>query len=339
MRRTVAAAGLALIALAIPQAASAESYSPLNRPGPGLSVPKPKLRKALTCEPGVRNAKREPVLLNPATGVTPDENYSWNWEPALTMLGIPWCAYKAPAHSLEDIAVSGEYLVYAIRRLHRLAGRRIAVMGHSQGGMSMRWPLRFWPSTRGMVRDVIGFAGSNHGSDAAPCPTRCVPATLQQEAGSKFLEALNSRAETFAGIEYTNIYSHTDEVVTPNADESGSSSLHTGRGEITNVATQDVCPLDVYEHLTIGTVDPVAYALAKDALTHDGPAKPGRLPGSVCSEVSMPGVDPATANTYLQILSAQPGLAAVTTPEVNLVGVRVLRHEPDLPCYTLRDGC
>lgn len=36
-----------------------------------------------------------------------------------------------------------------------------AVLGHSQGGMVMRWSLRFWPDTRAMVADVIGMAGSN----------------------------------------------------------------------------------------------------------------------------------------------------------------------------------
>ena len=47
---------------------------------------------------------------------------------------------------------------------------------------------------------------------------------------------------------------------------------------ITNIATQAVCPGDAYEHLTIGTIDPVAYALAVDALTHPGPADPARRP-------------------------------------------------------------
>jgi hypothetical protein len=91
------ALGLALaIALSAGANASATPYAPLNQPGPPLSVPAAALRASLKCEPGVTNAKTEPVLLNPATGVTPDENYSWNWEPALDQLGIPWCAYTVP---------------------------------------------------------------------------------------------------------------------------------------------------------------------------------------------------------------------------------------------------
>ena len=73
--------------------------------------------------------------------------------------------------------------MHAIRRIHRISGRRVAVMGHSQGGMSMRWALRFWPDTRAMVDDVIGFAGSNHGTDSGGgCANGCTPAGWQQGA-------------------------------------------------------------------------------------------------------------------------------------------------------------
>ncbi|MEA2348699.1 MAG: hypothetical protein QOG62_2486 [Thermoleophilaceae bacterium] len=336
-RAAIACLALAMIAVVPAAAFAKDPFAPLDRRGPALTVPKAKMRAALECQDSVRNAKVEPVLLNPATGVTPDENYSWNWEPELTLMGIPWCAYHAPSHTLEDITISGEYLVFGIRRMYRLAGRPIAVMGHSQGGMSMRWPLRFWPSTRRMVHDVIGFAGSNHGSDGVGCSTTCPASVWQQGRTSNFIAALNSRAETFKGIDYTNIYSHTDEVVTPNADDTGSSSLHTGRGRITNVATQDLCPLDVREHLLIGTIDPVAHALAVDALTHDGPADKGRIPGSICGELLPPGVDPTSANMYLQLLSAQPGLAAVPVGGVNFVGVKEIPAEPELPCYVYAD--
>ena len=186
-----------------------------------------------------------------------------------------------PLHTLGDIQTAGEYLVYGIRTMYHSAHRRIAVMGHSQGGMSMRWALRFWPDTRAMVDDVIGMAGSNHGTTTLPsCKpglTKCTPAVWQQLADANFVKALNSGAETFAGISYTEIFTHTDEVVQPNStDATSSSALHTGAGAITNVSTQDICPLDLDEHLAVGTIDPVTYALAMDALDHAGPAKPSR---------------------------------------------------------------
>ncbi len=327
-----------LLASASAAASTQPSFAPLNQPGPPLSVPLAKLKAALQCGPGVTDAKAEPVLLNPATGVTPAQNYSWNWEPALDKLGIPWCTYTAPHSTLDDIETSGEYLVYAIRTMHALAGRRIAVMGHSQGGMSMRWALRFWPDTRSMVDDVIGFSGSNHGTTVlspALCAAGCPPADWQQLAGSNFIQALNSRAETFPGISYTEVYTHTDEVVQPNSGPNPSAAVHTGGGMITDVATQDICPRDVYEHLEIGTVDPVAYALAADALTDAGPADVARIPKSVCSQVVMPGINPSNAQTILQVLAALPGLSSVAVGPLAgaTTGAPVVKAEPALDCY------
>jgi hypothetical protein len=332
--------GLAVCAMATlaGSAQAAQTYAPLDQPGPPLTVTLPQLQASLTCETGVRNAKVEPVLLNPATGVTAAQNYSWNWEPALDKLGIPWCAYTAPHSTLDNIQTSGEYLVHAIRTMYGLAHRRIAIMGHSQGGMSMRWPLRFWPDTRPMVEDVIGFSGPNHGTTVGGpgiCGGGCPPADWQQFAGSHFIQALNSYAETFPGISYTEIYTHTDEVVQPNSGPNASAALHTGGGQITNVATQDVCPRDTDEHLMIGTVDPVAYALAVDALTHPGPADPARVPQSVCSQLYMPGVNPLSAATYLQTLAGAPGLLSVAfTPAAPAAtGVQNVPAEPPLTCY------
>ncbi len=250
------------------------------------------------------------------------------------MRGIPYCKVDMPQRTLGDIQVAAEYLVNAIRTTHARSGRRVAIIGHSQGGMSMRWALRFWPDTRSMVDDVIGFAGSNHGTSAGgdSCRNGCAPASWQQGAKSNFIAALNSAAETFAGVSYTNVYTHTDEVVTPNANDNGSSSLRTGAGRITNVATQDICPLDTYEHLNVGTVDPVAYALAMDALDHDGPASKPRIDRAACTQAYQPGVDPANANNYLQVLQGAPGLLAVASP-VNVVGVPTPKSEPALRCY------
>src|SRR6187397_2276182 len=107
------------------------------------------------------------------------------------------------------------------------------------------------------------MAPSNHGtySSIPTCVNGCSPAFWQQTVGSNFLNALNSHQETFAGIDYTAIYTKTDSIVTPNLDDSGSSSLHGGGGAITNVAIQDVCPADASEHLAMGTISNTTYAL------------------------------------------------------------------------------
>lgn len=307
--------------------ARAAEYPPLARPGPELGVPRSELRASLDCTSDVRDADRTPVLLLSGSGVQPDANFAWNWMPALTGAGIPWCASKAPDDNLADIQVRGEYTVFAIRKMFRSAGRRVALFGHSQGGMVGRWPLRFWPDTRRMVTDVVGAAPSNRGTDSAfaVCLFGCAPAIWQQRSGSNFIEALNSRAETFAGISYTNIRSNLDLIVFPNTDANGRSSLHTGRGRITNVAVQELCHADAADHLAVGTIDPVTWALFQDAISHSGPADPARIDSRVCSQLFMPGVDPKTVATDAVATSAALAITVATYPKV--------RAEPELRKY------
>ena len=318
---------IAAASLLVPASAAAVTYAPVDQPGPALSVPQDKLDASLECTGNLAGAGRAPVLLVPGTGSNPHSNFSWNWEPALNKLGIPWCAVTLPGNALGDIQIAGEYVVNGIRTMYARAGRRISIIGHSQGGMLPRWPLRFWPDTRAMVDDQIGFAPSNHGTTGADplCTFSCAAADWQQRDIADFIKALNSYQETFPGISYTEIYSHFDEIVTPNSDDSGSSSLHGGGGEITNEAIQQICPLDFSEHLAIGTQDSVAYALAIDALDHPGPADPSRIPSSVCTQPLMPGINPATYATDLASAGADLAFNTATAPQI--------QAEPPLACY------
>lgn len=336
------AAGIGVPLAATPAGAAPSTgpYAALGTPGPALSPSPATLAAALKCTGNAGNTTGPtPVLLVPATGVTPEQNYDWNAKPTLVKLGIPFCTIELPDHSLGDIQTAGEYVTHGIRELHRRAGRKISIIGHSQGGMLFRWSLRFWPDTRAMVDDAIGFAGSNHGTTAldllATCGViGCPPATLQQGAGARFIAALNSGQETFPGISYSNIRTNYDEVVTPSAvadPAAASSSLTTGNGRITNVAIQDVCPGDPSEHVMVGTTSNTSYALALDALTHDGPANPSRIASSVCASPFMPGVDPANVQANLTGLSGAPGLISVLG--VNLVGAPVATEEPPLKPY------
>ena len=326
-RRFVAGAlaGAALV-VAAPAAAEAE-FAPLGHPGPPLSVPKRKLRAALDCTGNAKAASRAPILLVPGTSLNPRVNFSWNWEPALEQRGWRHCTLALPHDGMSDVQVSGEYVVYALRTLYRRANRRVDVVGYSQGGMVPRWALRFWPGTRRMVDDLVGLSPSNHGTvDAIPaCANGCAPSFWQQRTGSNFLRALNSRAESFRHVSYSSIYTNTDEVVVPNAGPAASSSLHGDMGRIANVAIQEVCPGDTSEHLAIGSYDNTAYQLAIDALTHRGPAKPGRVDVSTCARPLMPGVDRATfLHDYAHELHYIGNVIA---------GYPTVPREPPLACY------
>src|SRR3954451_24983413 len=278
---------LALLALAPAAARASETAPP-------LSVPAAELAKALECPKSLSGVARAPVLLIPGTNLEPKANFDWKYEPALDATHIPWCAVTLPRYAMGDIQVSAEYFVAAWRRMHADAGRRVSVIGYSQGGMIGRWALKWWPDTRTMVEDLIGNAPSNHGTLTVrpTCSSQCPPADYQQRDDSNFIKALNTGPETYVGIDYTVNFTHSDEVVTPNTDaQTGSSALRTGAGRIRNTALQDVCPNDTADHLIIGSYDPVAWALALDALTHDGPADPARIAPDTCHKQYPHGED------------------------------------------------
>ena len=323
----LAVAASALLLAVAEASADSGPYAPLDRPGPPLSVPAGKLQTALNCTAGIAGDARNPILLVPGTDLDPGPNYSWNYERAFAALHWPYCTITLPYQTTGDIQIAGEYLVYALRTVAHVSGRQVDVLGYSQGGMLPRWALRFWPDTRPLVHDLVALDPSNHGTlDAnATCQEQCSAADWQQASGSRFIDALNSFAETFAGIDYTVIYSRTDEIVVPNFDSTGSSSLHTGGGTIANIAVQQICPNDVSDHLAMGSYDPVGYALVIDALTHSGTADPSRIPTTVCAQPFQPGVDPTTFPAdyagYLQDI----GQGQNAAPQVSA--------EPPLQCY------
>lgn len=338
VRRWLAATALATVAVVLASGVASAGprtprYAPIDRPGPALDVPAAALQSALECTGGVRHSRREPILLLPGTTLTPRE-FSWNYVRAFRARHWPFCTVRLPHHAMGDIQVAAEYVVHAIRAVHATSSRSVQIVGHSQGGMIPRWALRFWPDTRAMVDKVVGLAPSNHGTYVADavCAPGCAPSFFQQEYESPFIKALNSYQETFAGIAYTNVYSTTvDEVVQPNLDPKGSSSLRTGDGAIANVALQDICPVHVADHIETGTSDPVAYALVVDALTHPGPAHPARVSRSVCGRALMPAVDVATFPTdEAQLLTVVADQVA-TYPHV--------AYPPRLDCYVYAHGC
>lgn len=285
-------------------------FAPIDQPGPALSVPGATLAASLECSENVERSRRNVALFVHGTTFKPDENFEWNWLRVMEQRERPYCTVALPNRAMSDAQISAEYVVHAVRYLHRTSGRKVDILGHSQGGLVPRFALRFWPDIRAMVDDYVGFGATNHGSFLinALCPpvVGCSPSLWQQTADSAFTKATNSGQETFAGISYTSIYSHTDEFVQPALDDTGTSSLHTGDGRITNVAIQDVCPLDVAsEHIAVGTYDPVAYELAMDALDHDGPADPDRITRSACGKLLMPGVETLQfATEYVNSMTA-----------------------------------
>lgn len=267
---------------------SASTAAANSSSDPSLRVARRLLERALSCS-GPLNGPREPVLLVHGTSVTADENWAWNYEKVLPDLGYDVCTVDLPHRALDDAQISTEYVVYAILSMSREAGRRVDVIGLSQGGLEPRWAIRWWPSVRATVDDYIGMASLNHGSvfADASCVQSCIPVLWQSRVeGSNFMAALNSGDETPGKVSYTSVYSITDEIIQPYTTV----PLEGG----TNIAVQDLCPGRYVGHVQSAS-DAAYYALVMDALEHPGPAVLSRIDPLICSEVVMPGVDPVVA--------------------------------------------
>lgn len=288
--------------------------------GPALSVSAADLDATLECPHRIEGARRDVILLVPGTTVHPRTNFGMLWFKAFDALDYPYCFVVTPEAGMDDIQVSSEHVVHAIREVYRRSGRKVDIIGHSQGGTNPRWALRWWPDTRAMVDDYMGIAPSAHGGKAVNTMCSdgdCAPALWQQTYMSNFVGAMNSGGETFPGIDYTVAWTAYDEFLTP--------PEATTIDGATNIKLQDICPGNTSEHVAIGTHDPVTFAIAMDALDHDGPADPGRLDRSICGQAFAPYVDPATfpadyAKAWGEIMTE-----ITTYPQV--------RAEPPLKAY------
>lgn len=255
----------------------------------------PRPAAATTCQPRAElDAARGVVLLVHGTGEEKSESWSWSYEPALRAAGFATCSVQLPDHGLGDFDVAAEYTVAAIRKAARLAGRPIAVIGHSQGGALPVWAVKFFPDLDDKVTDVVSLAGPFDGTQLANelCTAgQCAPLAWQLRHGARHVAALRN-APLPSGVDVTSISTQYDEIVRPQP----AASILPGA---TNVMLQDVCAQDPTEHGTI-LGDPVAFALAVDAITHDGAASVSRLPADVCSGTFIPGGDPAGSYVFLQ---------------------------------------
>jgi triacylglycerol lipase len=294
---------LALVcALAVPGPASAEPA------GPALTVPQDRLDAALDCDP-FTHPDAEPVLLVHGTFTYGEEQWDWTFRPLLAARGFDVCVVSYPDRGLGDIQESSEYVVNAVRRMSAATGRKVGIVGHSQGGIEPRWAMKWWPDVRSEVADYVGLASPNHGTDPAAPPGVPMPASLwQMTTGSRFLGALNAGDETPGEASYTDVYSDFDELVQP-ARPVPTAALDWGRpsAAVANIDVQDVCPGRLTEHLTIGTIDRLAFALTVDALSHAGPASAVRA--GACGPVSLlPDLvlDPALVGDLLGVLPTEP---------------------------------
>jgi triacylglycerol lipase len=284
---------------------------------PKLETDPALLDAALECTP-FSNVDKPPVLLVHGTFTHGQEQFNWNYKPLLIERGFDVCTVTYPDRGLGDQQISAEYIVHALRRIRAESGRKVAMIGHSQGALMPRWAIRWWPSARDAVEDFVLLAGPNHGTVVAftdnPLSDLAgnllgLPAAFYQFArGSQFIAALNAGDETPGDIDYTNVYTLFDDELVQPATPEPTAALEFGQDnpKVANILLQDLCPLLIADHLTIGLTDRATFELALDAITHPGPADVERAGGAA-------------------LCNALPPLPA---PGLNLV-----REEPPLKPY------
>ncbi|MFB7506712.1 esterase/lipase family protein [Streptomyces broussonetiae] len=176
-------------------------------------------------------------------------------------------------YGLGPIDKSAEQLSAFVDKVLTATGAAKAdLVGHSQGGMMPRYYLRFLGGAA-KVNALVGLAPDNHGATlsgltnllpyfpgAADLIKASTPGLADQIAGSAFLAKLNEGGDTVPGVRYTVIATKYDEVVTP------WQSQYLSGSDVHNVLLQDLCPLDLSEHVAIGLFDRIAFHEVANAL-------------------------------------------------------------------------
>ncbi|WP_431988844.1 esterase/lipase family protein, partial [Streptomyces parvulus] len=189
-------------------------------------------------------------------------------------------------HGLGPVEKSAEQLdAYVDRVLAATGAAEADLVGHSQGGMMPRYYLKFLGGAA-EVNALVGIAPSNHGTTLAGLTNLLpyfpgvedllnehTPALADQVVGSDVLTKLNAGGDTVPGVRYTVLATKYDQVVTPYR-----SQYLSGPG-VRNVLLQDLCPLDLSEHLAIGLFDRIAFHEVANALD------PARATPTTCASV------------------------------------------------------
>ncbi|MFF4751199.1 esterase/lipase family protein [Streptomyces sp. NPDC002514] len=176
-------------------------------------------------------------------------------------------------YGLGPIDTSAEQLSAFVDKVLAATGAAKAdLVGHSQGGMMPRYYLKFLGGAA-KVNALVGLAPDNHGTDldgltnllpyfpgAAGLLKATTPGLADQIVGSDFLTKLNAGGDTVPGVHYTVIATKHDEVVTPWRTQ------YLSGPDVRNVLLQDLCPLDLSEHLAIALFDRIAFHEVAGAL-------------------------------------------------------------------------
>ncbi|KAK2595732.1 hypothetical protein N8I77_013757 [Diaporthe amygdali] len=268
------------------------------------SVQEATLRKAIFV-PNDFDAKdkagQQPIVLLPGTGNTGFITFQGNYIKLLTAdnrFNPVWV--NIPGYLLDDAQTNAEYAAYAINYIGAMTGKKLGVIAWSQGNIDAQWAYKYWPSTIDVTADHIAISADYHGTVEANLiyPLRLLnsKSVLQQKFNSDFITTLRAGGGDSAYVPTTSIYSgFIDEIVEPQSGELASAFIQDIRGVgVSNNEVQVLCKGTeadaLYTHE--GTLyNPIGYALAIDALTHDGPGDFNRIGANACNTYLAQGLD------------------------------------------------
>lgn len=268
------------------------SLYPSEAPDAPYSVPEATLRAAIHIPDSFSYGKngKKPVVMVPGTGAPSGSTYHFTFgrlgDDALPSADPVWL--NIPGLTLGDAQKNAEYVAYAIHYISAVsADSHVAAISWSQGGLDTQWALKYWPSTRDLVDDFIPMSPDFHGTAIREvlCPLLnplvCDPSIWQQGWDTEFIHTLRADDGDSAYVPTTSVYSTFDEIVEPQSGPDASAILADSRGVgVSNNHLQSLCPGQVaggvYTHEGV-LYNAVAWALAVDALSHDGPGDPKRI--------------------------------------------------------------
>ena len=123
------------------------------------------LRGQIYIPPDFTYGKKPPVLLIPGTGERGGNTYSGNWR--ILLRGKSYAdpvILNYPGYGLADAQDNAEGVAYAINYIGAVTGRKVSCIAWSQGNLNVQWALQYWPSTRKVLQNYVGFSAGKPNS-------------------------------------------------------------------------------------------------------------------------------------------------------------------------------
>lgn len=212
------------------------------------------------------NAYNNWAMISPALKRAGFCVYALNYGIQSTAAGGGVIAMLPGAYATGDIVKSGTQIAEFVDKVRRSTGAaKVDMVGHSQGGISLRQYIRFdggadkvarvvtlGATNNGTTLDGIGTLGrtvNNLGIDVlGPVALGVGVAGIQQVYDSPFIRNLNAGGVYAIGdIKYTIVATRYDEVTTPYY----STFFPAGTKNTRNVTLQDGCPQDTSDHVSM----------------------------------------------------------------------------------------